>query len=299
LKAFVGLVATIRKFNPDVIHTHTAKAGVLGRLASIIAGRRATRIHTFHGHLLHGYFAGWKVKLVIAIEKFLAKKTDHLISIGNEVKNDLLAAGIGKFSQYSVFFPGLPQPKSASKDVLRKELELDPSGIYCTFVGRLTQIKRPDRLLDIASQMVQRGVPVNFLVAGEGELFDECKERARKESLSVTFLGWRKDIDNLFAASDIAILTSDNEGIPLTLIQAAQAGLPIVAPAVGSISDIVENEITGILTAPQAGAMASALSALVSDASLRNKLGAAGKARAHEYFSLERMLRDHTGIYNS
>jgi glycosyltransferase involved in cell wall biosynthesis len=166
-------------------------------------------------------------------------------------------------------------------------------------VGRLTQIKRPDRLLDIASQMVQRGVPVNFLVAGEGELFDECKERARKESLPVTFLGWRKDIDNLFAASDIAILTSDNEGIPLTLIQAAQAGLPIVAPAVGSISDIVENEITGILTAPQAGAMANALSALVSDASLRNKFGSAGKARAHEYFSLERMLRDHTGIYNS
>jgi glycosyltransferase involved in cell wall biosynthesis len=147
--------------------------------------------------------------------------------------------------------------------------------------------------------MVQRGVAVNFLVAGEGELFEECKERARRENLPVTFLGWRKDIDQLFAASDIAILTSDNEGIPLTLIQAAQAGLPILAPAVGSISDIVENDVTGFLTAPQAGAMASALSALVSDASQRNKLGAAGKARADEYFSLDRMLRDHTGIYNS
>jgi glycosyltransferase involved in cell wall biosynthesis len=299
LKAFVGLVATIRKFNPDVIHTHTAKAGVLGRLASIIAGRRATRIHTFHGHLLHGYFSGWKVKLVIAIEKFLAGKTDHLIAIGSEVKNDLLAAGIGKSSQYSVFFPGLPEPKTLDKAVLRNELELDPVAIYCTFVGRLTQIKRPDRLLDIASQMVQRGVPVNFLVAGEGELFDECKERALKESLPVTFLGWRKDIDNLFAASDIAILTSDNEGIPLTLIQAAQAGLPIVAPAVGSISDIVENELTGILTAPDAAAMASALSKLVTDSAARSQLGAAGKKRAHEYFSLDRMLRDHTGIYIS
>ena len=299
LKAFIGLIATIRKFQPDVIHTHTAKAGVLGRIATIFAGRRATRIHTFHGHLLHGYFSGWKVKLVIAIEKFLAKKTDHLIAIGNEVKNDLLDSGIGKASQYSVFFPGLPEPKSASKVALRKELELDPTAIYCTFVGRLTQIKRPDRLLDIAAQMVSRGVAVHFVVAGEGELFDSCKDRARIEKLPVTFLGWRKDIDQLFAASDIAILTSDNEGIPLTLIQAAQAGLPIVAPAVGSISDIVENDVTGFLTAPQAGAMASALSALVSDASLRNKLGGAGKARAHEYFSLERMLRDHTEIYNS
>jgi glycosyltransferase involved in cell wall biosynthesis len=299
VKAFVGLVATIRKFNPDVIHTHTAKAGVLGRLASIIAGRSATRIHTFHGHLLHGYFSGWKVKLVIAIEKFLAGKTDHLIAIGNEVKNDLLEVGVGKASQYSVFFPGLPEPKALDKPSLRKELELDPAAIYCTFVGRLTRIKRPDRLLDIASQMVQRGVAVNFLVAGEGELFEECKERARRESLPVTFLGWRKDIDNLFAASDIAILTSDNEGIPLTLIQAAQAGLPIIAPAVGSISDIVENDVTGFLIAPQAGAMASALSALVTDSDLRNRLGTAGKARAHEYFSLERMLRDHTGIYNA
>ena len=215
------------------------------------------------------------------------------------MKNDLLEVGIGKASQYSVFFPGLPEPKTAGRAALRKELELDPSAIYCTFVGRLTQIKRPDRLLDIAAQMVARGVSMHFLVAGEGELFNECKERARRENLPVTFLGWRKDIDNLFAASDIAILTSDNEGIPLTLIQAAQAGLPIVAPAVGSISDIVENDVTGFLTAAQAGAMASALSALVSDASLRNKLGSAGKARSHEYFSLERMLRDHTGIYIS
>jgi glycosyltransferase involved in cell wall biosynthesis len=147
--------------------------------------------------------------------------------------------------------------------------------------------------------MVERKMAVNFLVAGEGELFEECKERARRENLPVTFLGWRKDIDKLFAASDIAILTSDNEGIPLTLIQAAQAGLPIVAPAVGSISDIVENDVTGFLSAPQAGAMASALSTLVTDSALRSKLGAAGKARAHQYFSLERMLRDHTGIYKA
>ncbi len=146
LKAFFGLVSTIKKFNPDVIHTHTAKAGVLGRLASIIAGRGAVRIHTFHGHLLHGYFAGWKTRLVVAIEKFFAARTDYLIAIGSEVKRDLIAAGIGTAAQYSVFFPGLPEPKSFDKADLRKRLELDPATIYCTFVGRLTQIKRPDRL---------------------------------------------------------------------------------------------------------------------------------------------------------
>ena len=298
LKAFFGLVRTIKTLQPDVIHTHTAKAGALGRLASIIAGRGAVRIHTFHGHLLHGYFAGWKTKLVVLVEKFFAKRTHHLIAIGTEVERELLAAGIGKASQYSVFFPGLPEPHTASKAEIRKKLELDPSGMYCTFVGRLTHIKRPDRLLDIAAAMVKRKVPIHFLIAGEGELFDSSKARATNENLPVTFLGWRKDIGDLFAASDIAILTSDNEGIPLTLIQAAQAGLPILAPEVGSISDIVENDKTGFLTSPQPGAMASALSALATDADLRNRLGAAGKVRAHEYFSLERMLRNHTEIYN-
>jgi glycosyltransferase involved in cell wall biosynthesis len=296
--AFLGLIKTIKIFKPDVIHTHTAKAGVLGRLASIIAGRGAVRIHTFHGHLLHGYFAGWKTKLVILIEKFFARRTHHLIAIGTQVQRELIAAGIGTASQYSVFFPGLPEPHTVSKTEIRKNLELDPTAIYCTFVGRLTQIKRPDRLLDVAAAMVKREVPIHFLIAGEGELFESSKARATSENLPVTFLGWRKDIDDLLAASDIAILTSDNEGIPLTLIQAAQAGLPIVAPAVGSISDIVENDKTGFLTSPQPGAMASALSALATDLALRNRLGAAGKVRAHEFFSLERMLRDHTDIYN-
>ena len=299
LKAFIGLVRTIRKFKPDVIHTHTAKAGVLGRIASIIADRGAKRIHTFHGHLLHGYFSGWKTSLVILVEKLLAQRTDYLIAIGNEVKRDLLLAGIGKESQYRVFFPGLPKPKNFDKASIRRELELDAQTVYCTFVGRLTQIKRPDRLLDIAGVLHRNNTGVHFLVAGEGELFETSKARARNENLPITFLGWRKDINELFAASDVAILTSDNEGIPLTLIQAAQAGLPIIAPAVGSISDIVVNHESGILTQPSSQAMAAALTSLVSDASLRAKFGSAGKARTEEFFSLERMLRDHTGIYNS
>jgi glycosyltransferase involved in cell wall biosynthesis len=298
LKACFGLIKTIKTFKPDVIHTHTAKAGVLGRLASIIAGRGATRIHTFHGHLLHGYFSSWKTSLVIAIEKFLAKRTHFLVAIGNEVKQDLLSAGIGSPAQYKVFFPGLPELRTASKAEIRKNLELDATAIYCTFVGRLTQIKRPDRLLDVAAAMVKREVDIHFLVAGEGELFESSKARAAAEALPVTFLGWRKDIDELFAASDIAILTSDNEGIPLTLIQAAQAALPIIAPKVGSISDIVENDVTGFLTSPAPGAMASALSALATDEKLRIQLGGAGKKRASELFSLERMLRDHTEIYH-
>ena len=299
LRAFISLVAMIKSEKPDVIHTHTAKAGALGRLAAIIAGSRAIRVHTFHGHLLHGYFSGWKVKLVIAIEKFLARRTDHLIAVGTQVREDLLEVGIGKKDQYSVFFPGLPTPVAPQKSEARKNLGLDPTTLYCTFVGRLTHIKRPDRLLDVVAACVGRELPIHFLVAGEGELFESSRARARSENLPITFLGWRSDIAELFAASDIAILTSDNEGIPLTLIQAAQAGLPIVAPRVGSIADIVLDGESGYLTSTQPGAMASALSALAGDSQLRTRLGAAGIAHTTAHFSLDKSLRDHASLYEN
>jgi glycosyltransferase involved in cell wall biosynthesis len=299
LKAFFGLVSLIRKYKPDVIHTHTAKAGVLGRLASLLAGRGAVRVHTFHGHLLHGYFSGTITKLVVLIEKILAARTSVLIAIGTKVRDDLVAAGIGRADKYRVFFPGLPAPKAITKATAQSALGISTETLYITFVGRLTQIKRPDRLLDVAKECKARGLDLRFLVAGEGELFESSKARCQREQLNVTFFGWRSDIDQIFAASDIAILTSDNEGIPLTLIQAAQAGLPIVATSVGSISDIVINESTGYLTQIAAPAMADAIEKLVRDAQLRKMMGETGKARTTQYFSLDRMIKDHSNLYRS
>jgi glycosyltransferase involved in cell wall biosynthesis len=299
LKAFFGLVSLIRKYKPDVIHTHTAKAGVLGRLASLLAGRGAVRVHTFHGHLLHGYFNGLITKLVILIEKFFAARSSVLIAIGSKVRDELIAAGVGRADKYRVFFPGLPAPKPIMKASAQSSLGISSETLYITFVGRLTQIKRPDRLLDVAKECKTRGLDLRFLVAGEGELFESSKARCLREELNVTFFGWRNDIDQIFAASDIAILTSDNEGIPLTLIQAAQAGLPIIATNVGSISDIVISESTGYLTAPNAAAMAEAIEKLVRDGQLRKMMGDAGKARAAQYFSLERMIKDHSDLYRS
>jgi len=299
LKAFFGLVSLIRKYKPDVIHTHTAKAGVLGRLASLLAGRGAVRVHTFHGHLLHGYFNLVITKSVIVIEKFFAARTSVLIAIGSKVKDDLIASGIGRADKYRVFFPGLPAPKSYSKVGAQQAIGISSEVLYCTFVGRLTQIKRPDRLLEVAAECKKRGVDLRFLVAGEGELFESSKARCEREQLNVTFFGWRNDIEQIFAASDLAILTSDNEGIPLTLIQAAQAGLPIVATDVGSISDIVINESNGYLTETSAVAIADAIEKLVRDEELRKMMGQAGKARATQYFSLERMVKDHSDLYRS
>ena len=297
IRAFFALVAMIKKIAPDVIHTHTAKAGVLGRLAAILAGRKAKRVHTFHGHLLHGYFSGWKVKLVIAIEKFLAKRTDILVAVGNQVKEDLLAAGIGKSDQYRVFFPGLVEPKKISKEVARQQFEMEAGDIYVAYVGRMTSIKRPDRLLNTAAEIKARNLPVKFIVAGEGDLFESTKRDSERRDLPVRFLGWRKDIGALFAASDIAILTSDNEGIPLTLIQAAQASLPIVATGVGSIGDIVVHEVNGYLVDSEPAALADALQKLAIDPVLREIMGKAGRERTSRYFSLEKMCADHTELY--
>ena len=297
IRAFFALVAMIKKIAPDVIHTHTAKAGVLGRLAAILAGRKAKRVHTFHGHLLHGYFSGWKVKLVIAIEKFLAKRTDILVAVGNQVKEDLLAAGIGKSDQYRVFFPGLVEPKKISKEVARQQFEMEAGDIYVAYVGRMTSVKRPDRLLNTAAEIKARNLPVKFIVAGEGDLFESTKRDSERRDLPVRFLGWRKDIGALFAASDIAVLTSDNEGIPLTLIQAAQASLPIVATGVGSIGDIVVHEVNGYLVDSEPAALADALQKLAIDPVLREIMGKAGRERTSRYFSLEKMCADHTELY--
>lgn len=297
VRAFFALVAMLRELRPDIVHTHTAKAGVLGRLASMLAGRKVKRVHTFHGHLLHGYFSGWKVKLVIAIEKFLAKRTDVLVAVGNQVKEDLLAVGIGKSNQYRVFFPGLVEPKKISKDVARQQFGMDDDDIYVAYVGRMTAIKRPDRLLNTAAEIKARNLPMKLIVAGEGDLFDATKCDSERRDLPVKFLGWRKDIGALFAASDIAILTSDNEGIPLTLIQAAQASLPIVATGVGSIGDIVVHEVNGYLVDSEPAALADALQKLAIDPVLREIMGKAGRERTSRYFSLEKMCADHAELY--
>ena len=297
VRAFFALVAMIKRIAPDVIHTHTAKAGVLGRLAAILAGRSAKRVHTFHGHLLHGYFSGWKVQLVISIEKFLAKRTDVLVAVGNQVKTDLLAAGIGKADQYRVFYPGLVEPAKVAKEVARQQFDMASGDIYVAYVGRMTAIKRPDRLLNTAAEIQARNLPMKFIVAGEGDLFEATKRESERRELPVRFLGWRIDIGALFAASDIAILTSDNEGIPLTLIQAAQASLPIVATGVGSISDIVVHEVNGYLVDSEPAALADALQKLAIDPVLREIMGKAGRERATRYFSLGKMSADHTELY--
>jgi glycosyltransferase involved in cell wall biosynthesis len=298
IKSIFALLRIIRRFQPDVIHTHTAKAGVLGRIAGLIAYPRAKRIHTFHGHLLRGYFSPLKTKLVILIERSMASISVALIAIGNQVKNDLLVAGVGKPKQYSVIFPGLEELNIQSKARARLELGLETDETYLVFVGRLTQIKRPDRLIEIARHLKANHQKVELLIAGAGEKFAEIQDLALQESLPFVFLGWRNDIGRILSASDIAILCSDNEGIPLTLIQASQAGLPIVSTNVGSVSDIVLDGESGLLTGTNVQSLIKALDELLSNPLKMERFGQAGKLRARHLFSLKGMIEAHENLYS-
>ena len=298
LGAFFLLIKEIRKFKPDVIHTHTAKAGVLGRLAGLIARPQAKRVHTFHGHLLHGYFGSSKTRLVILLEKVLGLITYKFVAIGNVVKYDLVRAGIAEVSKFEVIYPGLQELDRYPQAAARSALRLDPSKRYLVFVGRLTSIKRPERLINLARFLKDNYPDSWLLIAGAGELLESLSAQANKDLLPVTFLGWRKDIGAILSASDMAVLCSDNEGIPLTLIQASQAGLPIVSTNVGSVSDIVINGTTGLLTEVSSKGLIEGVSTLLDNPALGQRFGKAGEERARGFFSSRTMMEHHERLYS-
>ena len=298
IKSFFTLLGLIRSFDPDIIHTHTAKAGVLGRLAGLVAKPKAIRIHTYHGHLLYGYFSPWKTQLVIKSERVLARISHSIIAIGNVVKEELLAAKVGNREQYYVIFPGLKPLLNYSKLESRSAVGLKMDQKYLVFIGRLTSIKRPDRLIEIARHLKNNHNNVELLIVGEGDLYAETKEISKSENLPINFLGWRNDIDRILSASDIAILCSDNEGIPLTLIEAAQAGLPIVATNVGSVGDIVLDGETGILVKNDSRGLIMAIDDLLLKPEKMDQFGKAGKLRAETLFSLEGMVKAHENLYS-
>ncbi len=298
LKAFFFLMREISRFKPDVVHTHTAKAGVLGRVAAFLARPSAKRVHTFHGHLLHGYFGSRKVQILVFLEKTLGLITYKFVAIGNVVKADLVRAGIAKDSKFEVIYPGLQNLDLHSKLEARKTLGLDSKKIYLVYVGRLTQIKRPDRLIDLGRSLKASHPIAHIIIAGAGELLENLTVKSESEFLPITFLGWRNDIDIILSASDIAVLCSDNEGIPLTLIQASQAGLPIVSTNVGSVCDIVLDGVTGLLTEVSAKDVIRGVSKLIDDPGLRAQLGESGQKRAKKLFSSQAMVKRHEELYS-
>ena len=297
VKAFINLVKAIRQFKPHIIHTHTAKAGFLGRLASLISLQQTIRVHTFHGHLLNGYFGSFKRFLVVIAEKFLSAFTHHLLAVGDKVRQDLLEVGIGRLEKFGIMPPGLELSTLLPKFESQKSLGLTNDRIQCLFIGRMTQIKRPDRFLDVVVEIQKRAVNLDFFMVGDGELLNMCRERIALENLPVKVLGWQSDIEKVFSATDMVLLTSDNEGTPLSLIQAGMAGLPVVTTNVGSVPEIVLDGKTGIISGLNVQELADGLEKLFNSPALREQLGSAAQVFTLANFGVERLVHDHEELY--
>ena len=165
------------------------------------------------------------------------------------------------------------------------------------FSGRVTQVKRPDRFLDVVSEIKKRGVAIEFFMAGDGELLEYCRKRIVDEDLPVKILGWQSEIEKVLAAADVVVLTSDNEGTPLSLIQAGMAGLPVVTTRVGSIPEVVLDGVTGIITSLEVQKIADAIEKLANSSELRAQMGAKAQEFTLANFGVKRLVYDHEELY--
>ena len=297
VKAFVSLIKEIRSFKPHVIHTHTAKAGFLGRVASIVSLQPSIRVHTFHGHLLNGYFGAFKRRLVIIAEQVLAMFTHQLLAVGDKVRQDLLVVGIGNSKKFGLMPPGLEIGELPNKKESQEFFGLPATTLQCGFIGRVTQIKRPDRFLDVVAEIKRRGIELEFFMAGDGELLDTCRERIMRENLPVKVLGWQSDIEKVLSVADLVVLTSDNEGTPLSLIQAGMAGLPVVTTRVGSVPEVVIDGTTGIIAGLDVQEISDALEKLANSSAIRAQMGAKAQEFTLANFGVKRLVHDHEELY--
>ena len=241
-------------------------------------------------------------KGVVGIERLLARRTTRLVTVGRQVRDELIAAHIGRPEQYELMTPGVDLTFGRDRRRARDDLGLPADGILVAFVGRLADVKRPDRFARVAQRVAAERSDVSFVVAGEGSGLGELQATvARSPELRgrVHFLGWRSDVANVYAAADLVLLTSDNEGMPLSLIEAAAAGRPTVTTDVGSAAEVVVNEQTGIVCPIDDGALARAVLDLCADDARRETMGEAAIERARTEFSRSRVAERMAALYEA
>jgi glycosyltransferase involved in cell wall biosynthesis len=279
----------IQEVKPDIIHTHTFKAGYMIRMKK----QDIPVIHTFHGHLLDDpEFSGFKSKIIVNLERKFAKKSVKLVTVGRRVADELLEQKIGFRNQFVNIPPGVVAIDVTPKAQALKNLDLEDTGVPIVgWIARVTAVKNPMRALEVADALPD----TRFVIAGGGDLLEQIKAKAPS---NVSVIGWAEAAD-LFGASDIILSTSENEGMPVALIEAQLAGKPVVATDVGSVSEVILNHETGIVTNKNAGSIASAIESLILDKSTREEMGRLAIARAQALFSVDRMINAHIELYKS
>jgi glycosyltransferase involved in cell wall biosynthesis len=307
-QSVVSLGRALREFRPHVVHTHTAKAGAVGRVA-VRAGfprGRPVLIHTYHGHVLTGYFGRRTSIAYRHIERGLARFTDRFVSPSEATANELVSLGVGDWNRFEVIPHGFDLTPFTSVDKasapLRNDLGLSDECTLVLYVGRLARIKRVDVLLRAIGQL--KDLPagsVHVAIAGEGELTAELNKLAVELDIAdrVTFLGYRSDVPLLAAAADIAVLASDNEGLPIALIEAAAACLPTVATRVGGVPEAAPAGGGLLFPSGDHQAMARQLRRLIADPNMRAEMGRVGQAYVLERFSYSQLLDRTEWLYRT
>lgn len=305
LRALFGLIRWVRRYKPDLVHTHTAKAGMLARLAAVLAGRpRPLIVHTYHGHVLEGYFGPVRNFVYRSLERFLARFSDVLIGVSGATVDDLVRLRIAPRSKFRVIPIGLDlepftHAPNGTRAAFRSEVGAGADDVVLTFVGRLVPIKRVDVALRALSHARASGASVRLAIVGDGEERPGLERLATELGVNdvTTFVGYTDDMVKVTAGSDLALLTSANEGTPVSLIEAAAAGRAAVATAVGGVRDVVTPE-TGVLTdAGDAEALGMAIAELAADSQRRDAMGEAARAHVLSRFSVARLLNDIDGLY--
>ncbi|WP_214325868.1 glycosyltransferase [Nonomuraea sediminis] len=296
LAALAQLHTEMRRFRPHIVHTHTAKAGALGRTAAMLA-RVPAVVHTYHGHLLHGSFSARTTRLVVGVEKILARSADRLLTVGARVRDDLIAAGIGRPGQYIVMPPGTSVGPPPAVAEARRMLGLPADALVVSYVGRVTAIKRPDRLLAVFRSVLAARPRTRFVVCGEGDMLNVVRAAEAEFAGALSLVGWRSDVETVYAASDVTLLASDSEGMPLSLIEAGMVGIPAVATRVGSVAEVVNDGSTGLLSGTDADELAGHVLRLLDDGELRRTMGEAAREWVTHRFGVPRLVADTEAVY--
>jgi len=301
LRALTGLVLLARSFKPDIVHTHLAKAGALGRIAARIAGVR-TVVHTYHGSVFRGYFGQRESAVYLGIERALARITTRIVAITSGQKADLVDLGIAPSSKIVEIPLGLDLDhfrELPAREAALSALGLPREGRYVAIVARLVPIKDIPTFLRALALVTESLPDVRGLVVGDGPEREAVERLAHDLGLErrCRFLGWSAAVPNVYAASDVVALTSLNEGSPVSVIEAMASGRAVVATAVGGVPDVV-SEATGILVpVGDHRGFADAIVSLLRDPDRRAELGRKGREVAVRRFGSDRLVADIDRLY--
>jgi len=317
VKAFNYIKRSVNEFKPDIVHTHAAKAGLLGRLAAHYSKVRPKIVHTYHGNVFDGYFSPLKTSLILNAERRLCRMSDAIIAISDQQKSDL----VNKYKLTSpdkvhVIKLGFDLNKFMEDDKdkrikFRRFYNIAEDETVITITGRLTLIKNHSLLIEAVKILKDQNPELKFklFIVGDGELLEPiitlikqsglsyCRAGEEQYNVDVVFTSWRKDIDVINAGSDIIALTSLNEGTPVSIIEALAAGKGVVCTDVGGIKDIIKDGYTGLLCEQDANMLASKLKILIENKELRTTLAANGKKSALQNYSYERLVKETENLY--